>query len=80
MAHIRSLHAVTLFSRGHYDEAVNLFIDLGINPAKVVALYPESISGRLAKPRVEWIPLFGGPKDDVEEPPHELDERAAGEF
>ena len=32
------------------------------NPAKVVALYPESVAGRLAVPQEEWIPLFGGPR------------------
>lgn len=41
---------------------MNAFIDLDINPAKVVALYPESIAGRLSVAQDEWIPLFGGPK------------------
>ena len=40
---------------------MNAFIDLHVNPAKVVALYPESISGRLSVSEDDWIPLFGGP-------------------
>jgi hypothetical protein len=51
---------VQLFSREQYDEAINVFLELDTNPAKVVALYPESVSGRLAKPRKEWVGLFGG--------------------
>lgn len=39
-----------------------MFINLNINPAKVIALYPSSVSGRLSVPQTEWIPLFGGPK------------------
>ena len=33
-----------------------------MNPAKVVALYPESVSGRLAVSSDRWMPLFGGPE------------------
>lgn len=51
---------------GHFKEAINAFIDLNINPAKVVALYPESIAGRLSVPQEEWIPLFGGPREALE--------------
>jgi len=36
------------------------FTELEINPAKVIALYPESISGRLATSPDRWIELFGG--------------------
>ena len=49
-----------MFSKGHYDEAINIFLELDTNPAKVVALYPEAVSGRLCVPRNEWISLFGG--------------------
>ncbi|KAI0787910.1 hypothetical protein C8Q74DRAFT_1366714 [Fomes fomentarius] len=59
---VRALQAVHHFRNAKYDEAMNAFIDLDINPAKVVALYPESIAGRLSVPQDEWIPLFGGPK------------------
>ncbi|EMD34098.1 hypothetical protein CERSUDRAFT_141580 [Gelatoporia subvermispora B] len=58
---VRALHAVAQFSAGRHDDAINAFIDLDINPAKVVALYPESIAGRLSVPKDQWIPLFGGP-------------------
>lgn len=51
-----------LFSKGHYDEAINIFLELDTNPAKVVALYPEVVSGRMCVPSDEWIPLFGGKK------------------
>lgn len=50
------------FRAAQYDDAINMFIDLEINPAKIIALYPENIAGRLSVPPHEWIPLFGGPK------------------
>ncbi|KAG0694684.1 vacuolar sorting protein 39 domain 1-domain-containing protein [Suillus ampliporus] len=59
--HIRALHAVSQFRLGKFDDAINSFIELDLNPAKVVALYPERIAGRLSVPPDDWIPLFGGP-------------------
>ncbi|KAH9945272.1 uncharacterized protein BXZ73DRAFT_86791 [Epithele typhae] len=59
---VRALQAVDDFRNAKYNEAIDAFIELDINPAKVVALYPESIAGRLSVPRDEWIPLFGGPR------------------
>jgi len=59
---IQALHAVALFAQGEYDAAINIFINLDINPAKVVALYPEEIAGRLAVPESGWIELHGGSK------------------
>jgi hypothetical protein len=44
-----------------FDDAISTFIELDLNPAKVVALYPETIAGRLAVPKSGWITLFGGP-------------------
>ena len=61
---IQALHAVALFARGEYDAAINIFINLDINPAKVVALFPAEISGRLAIPESGWIELHGGNKPD----------------
>ncbi|KZT07657.1 uncharacterized protein LAESUDRAFT_742773 [Laetiporus sulphureus 93-53] len=58
---IRALHAVSQFRSGEYDAAINAFIDLDINPAKVIALYPGNIAGRLSVPQDDWIELFGGP-------------------
>jgi hypothetical protein len=55
---------VALFAQGEYDTAINIFINLDINPAKVVALYPEEIAGRLAIPESGWIELHGGSKSD----------------
>lgn len=40
-------------------------MELNTNPAKVVALFPESVAGRLSRPRSEWISLFGGPASKV---------------
>lgn len=57
---IRTLHAVRLFKEGDFDNAINMFIDLDVNPAKVVALFPETVSGRLHVPPDRWIVLFGG--------------------
>lgn len=65
VAFIQALHGVDLFSKGHYDEAINIFLKLDINPAKVVALYPEVISGRMRVPQEEWIALFGGKKPQL---------------
>lgn len=59
--HIRALHAVSQFRLGKFDDAINSFIELDLNPAKVVALYPERIAGRLSVPPDDWISLFGGP-------------------
>ncbi|KAG2081172.1 vacuolar sorting protein 39 domain 1-domain-containing protein, partial [Suillus cothurnatus] len=59
--HIRALHAVSQFCLGQFDDAINSFIELDLNPAKVGALYPERIAGRLSVPPDDWIPLFGGP-------------------
>ncbi|KAH7884496.1 hypothetical protein F5I97DRAFT_2037539 [Phlebopus sp. FC_14] len=58
---IRLLNAVSQFRVGNYDDAIDTFIELNLNPAKVVALYPEHISGRLSVPQDGWIQLFGGP-------------------
>lgn len=58
---VKALHAVSQFRSAQFDEAINTFIELEINPAKVVALYPESVAGRLSIHRDEWISLYGGP-------------------
>ncbi|KZT73130.1 hypothetical protein DAEQUDRAFT_722252 [Daedalea quercina L-15889] len=58
---VRALHAVSEFKAERFDRAMDTFINLDINPAKVLALYPPNIAGRLSVPREEWVPLFGGP-------------------
>ncbi|KAI6108169.1 hypothetical protein F5141DRAFT_100478 [Pisolithus sp. B1] len=65
---IRALNAVAQFRTGKYDDAINTFLDLDLNPAKVVALYPERVAGRLSVPQDEWIPLFGGPASSTPRP------------
>ncbi|KAE9401526.1 hypothetical protein BT96DRAFT_956547 [Gymnopus androsaceus JB14] len=61
-AQIRALNAIAEFQAGQFDRAIETFTELNINPAKVVALYPESISGRLSISPEKWIELYGGPK------------------
>ncbi|KAF9026027.1 hypothetical protein BDZ89DRAFT_1135054 [Hymenopellis radicata] len=70
---IRALNAVAHFQAGKYDAAIDTFTELDVNPAKVVALYPESVAGRLSVPADQWVPLFGGP-----EPPEKEDEHETG--
>ncbi|KAA1106344.1 Vacuolar morphoproteinsis protein 6 [Puccinia graminis f. sp. tritici] len=57
---LNALCGVIDFSKYKYDRAIDTFISLSINPAKVVALYPPEISGSLGKKREEWEELFGG--------------------
>ncbi|VDB94289.1 unnamed protein product [Peniophora sp. CBMAI 1063] len=61
MTLVKSLEAVARFQAGERASALATFMELNINPARVVALFPESVAGRLSRPRSEWIPLFGGP-------------------
>lgn len=56
-----ALDAVSQFRSAEFDRALDSFVKLNINPAKVISLYPESISGRLSVPREHWIQMFGGP-------------------
>lgn len=59
--HIRALRAVSQFRLGQFNDAIDSFLELDLNPAKVLALYPERVAGRLSVPQDDWIPLFGGP-------------------
>lgn len=58
---VLALNAVSQFRSSKYDDAINTFLDLDVNPAKVIALYPDKVAGRLAVKKEEWIALFGGP-------------------
>lgn len=61
---------------------MDTFIELDVNPAKAVALYPSNIAGRLSIPQDEWIPLFGGPapaKPDSTPTPASIDEKPGQE-
>ena len=53
------MHAVALLAQKHAEQAINIFLELDVNPAKVVALYPDEVAGRLAQPQGKWIELFG---------------------
>ncbi|KAI0067184.1 hypothetical protein BV25DRAFT_1959388 [Artomyces pyxidatus] len=66
---IQALYAVSQFQAGDFDTALDAFMQLNINPAKVFALYPESVSGRLSVPRDQWIQLFGGPPTKAKKEP-----------
>lgn len=61
MSLAKALDAVSQFRSGEFDRALDSFVALNINPAKVISLYPEPISGRLSVPREHWIQMFGGP-------------------
>ncbi|GAA5987416.1 hypothetical protein JCM10908_001946 [Rhodotorula pacifica] len=57
---LATLHALYLFRTHRYALAIDAFIALDLTPANVVALYPESVSGKLC---LEWEAqeeLFGG--------------------
>ncbi|KAF7375244.1 Rab guanyl-nucleotide exchange factor [Mycena sanguinolenta] len=58
---IRGLNAIAQFRAADFDTAIDTLIALDVNPAKVVALYPEAVAGRLSVPQDSWISLFGGP-------------------
>ncbi|KIK98408.1 hypothetical protein PAXRUDRAFT_823887 [Paxillus rubicundulus Ve08.2h10] len=58
---ILALNAVSNFRVGRYDDAIDAFLELDINPAKVIALYPERVAGRLAVRPEQWVSLFEGP-------------------
>lgn len=57
-----------------FEAAVEQWIDLELNPSKVLSIFPESIAGKgLSKPRREWIKIWGAeleragfPLDDAE--------------
>ncbi|KAG8830543.1 Vacuolar morphogenesis protein 6 [Serendipita sp. 400] len=58
-AHIQALHGVALIAQKHFEAAFEIFLNLDLNPAKIIAMYPVEISGRLSKPESSWIELFG---------------------
>lgn len=64
-AQVQALQAVHLFSKGKYDQAIEIFLSLDTNPAQVLALYPRSIAGDLSHPRSEWYKVFGATEDYV---------------
>ncbi|SJX63147.1 related to Vam6/Vps39-like protein involved in vacuolar morphogenesis [Sporisorium reilianum f. sp. reilianum] len=59
-AHVQGLFAVSLFADERFDEAIEMFMELDTNPAKVIALYPSNVAGELSRSKDEWFPIFGG--------------------
>lgn len=47
------------FVDGAFDTGMDVFMDVDMNPAYVLALYPASLTGPLAKPPSTWSALFG---------------------
>lgn len=54
------MHSLHLFRTHRYDLAVDAWIALDITPAKIVALYPEAVSGKLFLEVEAQEELFGG--------------------
>lgn len=50
---------VAHFAAGRFDAAIDTFLELGVNPVHVLALYPASVAGSLARPPDEWLAAFG---------------------
>lgn len=77
-ARMQGLVGVQRFEQGEYDAAMDLFIEVDMNPAKVLALYPPEIAGALARGSGAWRALFGaqqsvGKSDERETPRAALD-------
>lgn len=50
---------VAHFAAGRFDAAIDTFLELGVNPVHVLALYPASVAGTLARAPDEWLAAFG---------------------
>lgn len=50
---------VANFAAGRFDDAVDAFLDLDVNPVCVLALYPASVAGSLSRSPDEWLEAFG---------------------
>jgi tetratricopeptide (TPR) repeat protein len=76
---LRALNALARFFRGDYDFAIDAFIELDLNPAKVICLYPERISGKLYKDEAHREEVFGGRKADkaISEEPSKTDDASS---
>lgn len=58
---LRVLAGLSLFlDTGKYDQAIDIFIEENVNPAKVVSLFPKAISGKLFLDRGELEETWGG--------------------
>jgi len=59
---LSTLHALHLYNSHRYSLSIDAFIRLDLSPAKVVALFPETISGKLFVGENGKEELFGGRK------------------
>lgn len=58
---LRMLVGLSLFlDKKKYDAAIDIFIEENVNPAKVVALFPKDIAGKLHCDREEIEEIWGG--------------------
>ncbi|KAH9823872.1 hypothetical protein DFH28DRAFT_1216235 [Melampsora americana] len=57
---LNGLCALLNFMDHQFDQSIDEFIKLNINPAKVISLYEPRISGKLNKSIEVWESLFGG--------------------
>ncbi|GAA6017561.1 hypothetical protein JCM8202_000334 [Rhodotorula sphaerocarpa] len=57
---LASLHSLHLFRTNRFASAVDAWIELDLAPAKIVALYPQAISGKLFLETDVQEELFGG--------------------
>lgn len=58
---LRMLVGLSLFlEKKKYDAAIDIFIEENVNPAKVVALFPKDIAGKLHCERDEIEEIWGG--------------------
>lgn len=56
--HLHTLMGVLAFAEGHFETAMDAFLQVDFNPAWALALYPASIAGALARPRSVWLHEF----------------------
>ncbi|GAA5930252.1 Vam6p [Sporobolomyces koalae] len=61
---LSTLHALHLFRTNRYSLAIDAFIRLDLSPARVVALFPLAISGKLCVSERQQEELFGGRQRD----------------
>jgi hypothetical protein len=73
---LATLHALHLFNTHRYDLAIDAFIALDISPARVVCLYPVTISGKLFREPSAHEEVFGGrPHARVQAAHEEVEEK-----
>ena len=69
-AHIQACLGVARFQEGEWDAAIDLFLEVDVNPAKVLAMYPAEVSGALARPPAEWMDLVAQADEGAAEHGH----------